>query len=93
LRAVRTISDEGISGSNGLNTRTGLAEVLTVVESGQVSGLVVYRLDRLARDLILQETLMVRIHEAGVEVLSVTEPDIDSEDGTRRARETDSRRG
>jgi DNA invertase Pin-like site-specific DNA recombinase len=83
LRLVRTLSDEGISGSNGLDARKGLAEVLTVVESGQVSGLVVYRLDRLARDLILQETLMTRMHEAGVEVLSVTEPDIDSEDGTR----------
>jgi DNA invertase Pin-like site-specific DNA recombinase len=83
LRLVRTLSDEGVSGSNGLDTRKGLAEVLTVVESGQVTGLVVYRLDRLARDLILQETLMARMHETGVEVLSVTEPDIDSEDGTR----------
>ena len=83
LRLLRTVSDEGISGSNGLDARKGLAEVLTVVESGQVSGLVVYRLDRLARDLILQETLMTRMRKAGVEVLSVTEPDIDSEDGTR----------
>ena len=83
LRLVRTLSDEGQSGSNGLDARQGLAEVLAVVESGQVSGLVVYRLDRLARDLILQETLMTRLHEAGVEVLSVSEPDIDSDDKTR----------
>jgi len=40
-----------------------------------VSGLVVYRLDRLARDLVLQETLMARMRNAGVKVLSVTEPD------------------
>jgi len=80
---VRTFSDEGISGSNGLDTRQGLAEMLAVVESGQVSGLVVYRLDRLARDLVLQETLMARMRKAGVEVLSVTEPDIDSDDATR----------
>jgi DNA invertase Pin-like site-specific DNA recombinase len=44
---------------------------------------VVYRLDRLARDLVLQETLMARMRKAGVEVLSVTEPDIDSDDATR----------
>jgi len=83
MSVVRTFSDEGISGSNGLDTRQGLAEMLAVVESGQVSGLVVYRLDRLARDLVLQETLMARMRRAGVEVLSVTEPDIDSDDATR----------
>jgi DNA invertase Pin-like site-specific DNA recombinase len=83
LRLVRTYSDEGISGSNGLDTRHGLAELLAVVESGKASGLVVYRLDRLARDLVLQETLMARMRKAGVEVLSVTEPDIDSDDATR----------
>jgi DNA invertase Pin-like site-specific DNA recombinase len=83
LRLVRTVSDEGQSGSNGLDARQGLADVLAVAESGQVSGLVVFRLDRLARDLILQETLMARLHEAGVEVLSVSEPDIDSDDKTR----------
>jgi len=83
LRLVAVLSDEGVSGSNGLDARKSLSEVLAVVESGSVSGLVVYRLDRLARDLVLQETLMARLRKAGVEVLSVTEPDIDSEDHTR----------
>ena len=54
LLLTRILSDEGISGSNGLDTRTGLAEGLAGVERGDVAGLVVYRLDRLARDLLLQ---------------------------------------
>jgi DNA invertase Pin-like site-specific DNA recombinase len=83
LRLIEVFSDEGGSGSNGLDARRGLSEVLAVVESDMVSGLVVYRLDRLARDLVLQETLMARMRKAGVEVLSVTEPDIDSDDATR----------
>ncbi len=83
LRLVEVFSDEGVSGSNGLDARSGLSGVLAAVESGAVSGLVVYRLDRLARDLVLQETLMGRMRKAGVEVLSVTEPDIDSDDATR----------
>jgi DNA invertase Pin-like site-specific DNA recombinase len=83
LRLVEVFSDEGVSGSNGLDARKGLSEVLTAVEIGAISGLVVYRLDRLARDLVLQETLMARMRKAGVEVLSVTEPDIDSDDATR----------
>lgn len=82
-RLVRSFADEGLSGSNGLDTRQGLAELLAMVESGAVSGLVVYRLDRLARDLVLQETLLARMRKAGVEVLSVSEPDIDSDDATR----------
>jgi DNA invertase Pin-like site-specific DNA recombinase len=83
LRLAEVLTDEGVSGSNGLEARKGLSEVLAVIETGTVSGLVVYRLDRLARDLVLQETLMARMRKAGVEVLSVTEPDIDSDDATR----------
>jgi DNA invertase Pin-like site-specific DNA recombinase len=83
FRLVGVLSDEGVSGSNGLEARKGLAELLAVVETGSVSALVVYRLDRLARDLVLQETLMARMRKAGVEVISVTEPDIDSDDATR----------
>jgi DNA invertase Pin-like site-specific DNA recombinase len=83
LRLVRTFSDEGLSGSNGLDTRVALADALALAESGQVSAFVVYRLDRLARDLVLQETLMARMRKAGVEVLSVSEPDVDSDDPTR----------
>ena len=50
LRLVAILSDEGISGSNGLDTRRGLAEALARIEHGEASGLVVHKLDRLARD-------------------------------------------
>lgn len=83
LRVVRMLSDEGQSGSNGLDTRVGLAEALAIVERGEVAGLVVARMDRLARDLLLQETLMTRMRQAGAEVISVSEPDMDSDDPTR----------
>ena len=83
LRLVRTFSDEGLSGSNGLDTRVGLAGVREMALAGEVKAVIIYRLDRLARDLGLQEMFMADMHRAGVEVLSVTEPDIDSEDGTR----------
>ena len=83
LRLVDIASDEGISGSNGLDTRPGLTEALLRVEDHAVSGLVVYRLDRLARDLLLQETILAQMRKRGGEVLSVSEPDIDSDDPTR----------
>jgi DNA invertase Pin-like site-specific DNA recombinase len=83
LTLVAIHSDEGLSGSNGLDTRQGLATALAAIERHEASVLVVYRLDRLARDLVLQETTITRLRAAGASVLSVTEPDIDSDDGTR----------
>jgi DNA invertase Pin-like site-specific DNA recombinase len=83
LRVVETLADEGQSGTNGLDARVGLAEALAIVERREVSGIVVARMDRLARDLLLQETLMARMRQAGAEVISVSEPDMDSDDPTR----------
>jgi DNA invertase Pin-like site-specific DNA recombinase len=83
LRLVRTLTDEGQSGTNGLDARVGLAEALAIVERGEVAGMIVARMDRLARDLLLQETLMARMRQAGAEVISVSEPDMDSDDPTR----------
>jgi DNA invertase Pin-like site-specific DNA recombinase len=75
-------SDEGESGSNGLDTRPGLAAAFSALESGQADGLVVYRLDRLARKLASQETWIERLEALGRKVLSVTEPEY-GEDETR----------
>jgi len=80
--------DEGQSGSNGLDARVGLYGALQAVESGEVEGLVVKQLDRLARDLVLQETLLARIWRHGAQVFSTIEAESDSladggEDPTR----------
>ena len=64
--------DEGQSGSNGLETRLGLADALVALRSGVVNGVVVYRLDRLARDLILQEQLLAEIRRLGGELFSTS---------------------
>lgn len=63
-------SDEGISGSNGLDDRDGLGDALAEVRGRRAGGLVVYRLDRLARDLILQETLLREIADLGGQAFS-----------------------
>ena len=83
LHLVALFSDEGQSGSNGLDTRQDLAKALALAESHQAEAIVVYRMDRLARDLLLQETLIARLQVAGARVISVTEPDMDGEDATR----------
>ena len=47
--AVTVVTDPGLSGKN-LN-RPGLQEVLAMIERGHVSHVLVWRLDRLSRDL------------------------------------------
>lgn len=76
LRLVEVHRDEGESGSNGLESRTGLAQALARLEDGEASVLVVYRLDRLARDLVLQETIIGRLGRTGAQVTSISEPDL-----------------
>jgi DNA invertase Pin-like site-specific DNA recombinase len=57
--------DEGISGSNGIDTREALPSALADVRERRAAGIVVYKLDRLARDLIVQETLIAEIRRTG----------------------------
>lgn len=73
-KVVGKHSDSGISGSNGLDTRPGLAAAFGDLEDGKADALAVYRLDRLARKLASQETWIERLEQAGRQVISVTEP-------------------
>ena len=64
--------DEGLSGSNGLDTRKGLYEALAAIQGRSARGVVVYRLDRLARDLIVQEQLLAEIRRMGGEAYTTS---------------------
>lgn len=70
---VAVTTDEGISGGNGLDTRLGLAEAFELLRDGGATGLVAYRLDRLARDLVLHEQLLAEIRRMGAEVFSTSQ--------------------
>jgi DNA invertase Pin-like site-specific DNA recombinase len=79
-RIVSWHSDEGISGSNGIDTREGLHDALTAVDTGSVQGLVVYKLDRLARKLTVQEATLARIWTAGGSAFAVDIGEIPQDD-------------
>jgi DNA invertase Pin-like site-specific DNA recombinase len=57
--------DAGVSGSNGIESRIALGQALNALRNGDASGLVVSSLDRLARDLVLQETLLRDVRTGG----------------------------
>jgi DNA invertase Pin-like site-specific DNA recombinase len=53
--------DEGLSGTNGLADRPGLGEALAMLRAGRADGLVVRELDRLSRDLMVQEAVFADV--------------------------------
>jgi DNA invertase Pin-like site-specific DNA recombinase len=73
-------TDAGVSGANGIDSRKGLPEALAAIHDGRVGGLVVYRLDRLARDLVVQETLLAEVWRMGGEVFSTAGGEADLRD-------------
>jgi DNA invertase Pin-like site-specific DNA recombinase len=65
--------DEGVSGSEGLDTRAGLAAALEHLCEHVGATIIVPRLDRLARDLMVQEQVLADVWRAGGHVLSCSE--------------------
>ena len=72
--------DGGVSGDLEEIDRPGLSAALRAVVDGGAEGLVVYRLDRLARRLWRQELVIAKLAEKGRVVVSATERDIESDD-------------
>jgi DNA invertase Pin-like site-specific DNA recombinase len=78
-RLVAIERDEGISGANGIENRLGLHRALTLLE-GEAEGLVVYQLDRLARNLTIQETTLAKMWDIGARVYSVDAGEVNPDD-------------
>jgi len=84
LPFVRIFRDEGVSGA--LAVRPAMVELMSYAEANKhlSLGLVFLRLDRLARDLLIQEGLIADFHKHGLQVFSIEEEDLCSTDPTRK---------
>lgn len=69
-KLIKIVADEGVSGSSP--DRPGLAEAIGMVRSKRADAVAVYRLDRLARDLVLQEQLLIEIRRVGGDLYSTS---------------------
>jgi DNA invertase Pin-like site-specific DNA recombinase len=65
--------DEGICGAEGLDVRLALARALDYLGEHPGTVLIIPKLDRLARDLMVQESILADAWKAGAEVLSCSE--------------------
>jgi len=78
--------DEGVSG--GLEDRAGLAQMFSYLElkdNKDVEGVLIFKLDRLARDLYIQEHLIKKLESLNVKLISTKEADLASDDPMRTA--------
>lgn len=53
--------DTGVSGTRVAADRPGLSETRSLVEDGEAQGVVVARIDRLARTLVVQEGILGKV--------------------------------
>lgn len=64
--------DEGISGTRAIDERVALGAALEALKRRTATGLVVYRLDRLARDLVIQEQLLAELRRLAATLFSTS---------------------
>ncbi len=81
---VKTFKEEGVSGS--IENRPALARLFVALEQNgeDVKTIIIERMDRLARDLMVQERIADDLKKQGVDLVSATEgADLLSKDATR----------
>lgn len=76
-RIVAVLTDAGVSGANDLDGRPALADALELLRAKEAKAIVVYRLDRLARDLVLQEQLLAEVRRMGADLFSTFSAEAD----------------
>lgn len=81
---ITIFSDEAVSGA--LKDRPALIELMNFAEQNREMwlSLAFLRLDRLARDLLLQENLISDFQSKGLKVVSIDEPNLCENDPTRK---------
>jgi DNA invertase Pin-like site-specific DNA recombinase len=83
VRVVRVFREEGLSGETELENRPALMQLMEALAADGVKLVLIEKLDRLARNLMVQETIIGDLRKRGFELISVTEPDLLQNDPTR----------
>lgn len=84
VQIARIYRDEGVSGTKDLEDRPAFVEMMTALHSNGVKLVLVEKLDRLARDLMIQETIIGDLRKNGFDLISVSEPDLLKDDPSRK---------
>jgi DNA invertase Pin-like site-specific DNA recombinase len=82
-KIVREFREEGVSGTIETMDRAAWSEMMAALHSNGVRTIIVEKLDRLARDLMVQEACIADLRKNGFTLVSVAEPDLMESDPTR----------
>jgi DNA invertase Pin-like site-specific DNA recombinase len=80
IKIAKVYREEGVTGT--IETRPALADLMEEMQPGDT--VIIEKLDRLARDLMVQEAIFARFLKAEVTLLSAVEPDLSGKDPTRK---------
>lgn len=83
IQIIASYRDEGITGKSDLDNRPALRACITDLLANGTRTLLIEKLDRLARDLMVQEAIVQDLQRKGITLISVAEPDLCSSDPTR----------
>jgi len=84
IRVVKWFEEQGVSGTKDLENRPALQDMLIALHGDGVRLVLIEKLDRLARDLMVQETILGDLRKHEFEIISVAEPDLCSDDPSRK---------
>lgn len=79
----RVFREKGVSGTVDGVDRPAWVEMIAAARAAGVQVIVIEKLDRLARDLMIQERILADLRSRGVTLISTAEPDLCSNDPTR----------
>jgi DNA invertase Pin-like site-specific DNA recombinase len=75
---------DSITGATEGEDRKGWADLIEFLRSDGVSIVLIEKLDRLARDLMVQEAIIKQLQSEGFQLKSLSDPDLCSADPTRK---------
>jgi len=83
VKVMRIFREEGVSGTRETMDRPAWADMMATLHSNGVRTIIVEKLDRVARDLMIQEAAIADLQKYGFNLISVAEPDLMASDPTR----------
>jgi DNA invertase Pin-like site-specific DNA recombinase len=83
IKIVRVYREEGVSGTTDWENRPAFSEMMAAMLANGTREVLVERLDRCARDLMVQESIIADFKRKGLALVSVNEPDLCSDDPSR----------
>ena len=83
IKIVKVFREEGVSGTTDWENRESFAEMMALLLANGTRTVLVEKLDRLARDLMIQESIVADFRNKHLTLVSVAEPDLCSDDPSR----------